>query len=132
MQYLPYNSKEISAEKNLELYDLLTEKANNPYYQNRPSAQGKIFSDGRESFINLAKVNEKNQLDLSKQLEVLKNMINYFSSNPGENDFTLIGGSPRGGVLSVNDKIVNGKNSSSFVLITQSCTGLFEKRKVIR
>ena len=132
LQYLPYNSKEITPEKNLELYDLLTAKANNQYYQNRPSAQGKNFSDGRETFINLAKINENNQLDLSKQLEVLKNMINYFSSNPGENDFTLIGGSSRGGGLSISDKIVNGKNSNNFVLITQSCTGLFEKRKVIR
>lgn len=132
LHYLPYNVREINAKKNIELYDLLTSKANNLYYQNRPSSQGNVFSTGRDLFIKLAKPNEKDQFGLSEQLEVLKNMINYFSTKPGENDFTLIGGSARGGVLSISDKIISGRNISKFVLITQSCTGLFEKRKVIR
>ena len=129
---MPYNSKELTKEKNLELYDLLTEKANNDFYKNRPSSQAKVFMNGREKFLALANNDVNGNVDLSKQLEVLRNMLNYFSSNPGDNDFSLIGGSSRAGTVYISDCICNNKNDSTLIIISQSCTGLFEKRKVIR
>ena len=131
LSYLPYNSKELTIEKNLELYDLLTKKADIDFYKNRPSSQAKVFIQGRDKFLELA--NEVNgKVDLSKQLEVLRNMLNYFSSNPGDNDFSLIGGSSRAGTVYISDCLCKNKNDSTLIIIYQSCTGLFEKRKVIR
>ena len=123
LSYLPYNSKEITREDNINLYDFLTAKAGNPAYINRPSCQNKTFASGRDKFL---------ALPIADQLVLLMNMLRYFSTAPGTNDLSLIGGSKGAGGLVLNECIRKSDKGNKMVVIRQSVTGLFEKRTVVK
>ena len=123
LSYLPYNRNEISSEYNIMLYDFLTMKAGNPSYINRPSCQCGVLQKGHEKFEGLC---------IDEQLNVLQNIIRYFSSAPGMNDFSAIGGSANAGQLKFSKTVRTKGAGPKFVVIHQSITGLFEKRTVVK
>ena len=71
-------------------------------------------------------------LSIDEQLNVLQNIIRYFSSAPGMNDFSAIGGSANAGQLKFSKTVRTKGAGPKFVVIHQSITGLFEKRTVVK
>ena len=110
---------EISKERNIELYDILTDKAFKPIYSGRPSSQAELFKKGRDLFI---------ELSTEDQCTLLHNMLLYFGMNDGKADLTLIKGTAGSGTLKLSE---NFKSSDSLIIYSNSVTGLFSKEEKI-
>ncbi len=106
----------ISKEKNLELYDLLTEKLSLNIY--KLPAILKSMENGREKFT---------ALDLKEQATVITETLKILHCNPVLGDIKLIDGAKNAGALTLNMELVK-KDIKSVQLIDQSVTGLFEKK----
>lgn len=105
----------LSAEKNIELYDILTEKHVDGIFAKRPNPVGEKLLAGKETF---------SELSLEKQCVVLNQVIKVSSIGAAAfGDFTLLGGASSCGTMKMSKK-VNG--AEELLLIHQSVTGLYE------
>ena len=104
----------ITAEENMQLYDLFLQEYEKKYSHRRNNALDKLIAH-RTDFKGLT---------LIQQCIVLKNIFGLTASgSTSAADLTLLGEAAQTGVISVNINSV-----SSFTLVEQSATGLYEKR----
>ncbi len=109
--------RELTKEKNEELYQELMEKHRKGIYARRPNPMGEKLINAWSSF---------EQLELEEQCEVLVQIIKITSVGAAAyGDLKLIGEAPKCGVMLMPKKISTLKE---LVLINQSVTGLFESR----
>lgn len=108
-------NKDISVEKNLELFDLLAYKHLNSIFAKKKNPIGPRLVEAREKFINL---------NCTTQCFVLTQILRL--SIPGKNvvDLREIGGGKTVGAL----RLTAISSLSSCYLIERSVTGLYEKR----
>ncbi len=107
---------ELSCEKNIQLYNVLADKIQQPVYKRLLDSASNVILKGGEKFASLS---------LLKQCELLEQMLKLFKCDRQTADLTLIGGLKNSGSIYINktlDKV------SSAVLINKSVTGLFETR----
>lgn len=110
----------ISAEKNKELYDILTDKLVCKMYSKRPANPVKTIRTGQEKFADL---------NIFEQAKCLLQIISVFGRNAGGCDLQAVGGKGKEATTSLNSVISNwGKSYSSVQIIDLSPSGLFEKR----
>ncbi|MDO5564495.1 MAG: type II CRISPR RNA-guided endonuclease Cas9 [Eubacteriales bacterium] len=113
-----YVDKEITKEKNIELFDILIEKHATRIFEKRPNSKTnsmtKKLKDGKEKFENSK---------LEKQLKVLSEVLKLTSIGETKADLTFIGEPKNSGILLINKKISKKK----VLLVHQSVTGLYEK-----
>lgn len=105
----------ITAEKNLEIYDLLTEKHIHGIYMYRPNPVGEKIRAGREKFL---------QLPLDKQIFVLREIFKLSGRVNGAN-LKDIGLSPTTGLTSINKTISDLKQCD---LVSDSICGIYCRR----
>ena len=106
--------KNISREKNEELYEILLQKHCCSIYAKKPNPVGKKLQKGQPLFHALQ---EQQQAEVLMQLLQLTQLANL-----GAN-LCLIGGEARVGTLKINKNI---SGAEEFVLINQSPAGLYE------
>jgi CRISPR-associated endonuclease Csn1 len=110
----------ISASKNVELYDLLTEKMGNKPYMCRPANPVEILKKGRDKFI---------ATDVYKQSKCLMQILIVFNKISGGCDLNLIGGSGNAAATILSSFLNNWKKKFSNVcIIDQKASGLYESR----
>lgn len=109
------NTWKFSAAANLQIYDTLLAKSANNLYKNRPASQTAKLKEKREQFAKLS---------LSKQIHVIKEILNLFKCASAEADFTLLDKEKSCGIVKVSNNITKLKQC---VLINQSPTGVFEQ-----
>nr|MCR5421918.1 type II CRISPR RNA-guided endonuclease Cas9 [Lachnospiraceae bacterium] len=107
--------KSITADLNLELFNILTNKHSNSIYSKRPNAMGKLLAVGRTKF---------STLNLEDQVAVLLQLLNLTVIGTISADLSLIGGAKKSGVMLISKNI---SNSKEIRLIQQSVTGVYEK-----
>ena len=105
------NSKNVTKEENIALYDCLMDKHLNGIYKNRINPVGEKIKCGRDKFISL---------DLSKQVFVLLQILGLSSIGLPSADLSLMCGT-----MKINKKI-SGLNE--FSIINQSITGIYETK----
>ena len=106
---------DITQEKNLTLYDMLTEKMQAGIYRNRPNPVGDKLQKRRKLF---AALSEK------EQCKVLLEILKLTSFGLTQADLTQIGESAKAGTMKISKNISDAKE---FKLIHQSPAGLYEK-----
>ena len=106
---------EIGKEKNMQIYDMLLAKSANNLFKKRPASQSATLEKGRVQFENLF---------LSKQIHVLKEILNLFKCLSATADLKLLGAGKNVGKVTWNTNISNVKQC---ILINQSPTGIFEQ-----
>ena len=104
----------ISRSKNIQLYDLLTDKYNHSVLKKRPNAIGEKLKNGKKKFENLT---------IAKQIYVLKQILLCNFTNGGV-DLQLIGESKTTGSTKLNKKI---SDHYEFKLISISPAGIYRK-----
>lgn len=104
---------EISAEKNIELYNLFLNKLNNTVYKIRLSAQAKTLGEKRDKFI---------ELPVEKQSKLLYEILHMFQCNRVLSDLSIVGGSKNAGTILISNDIGKFKKVK---IIHQSPTGIF-------
>lgn len=105
----------VTAEQNLELYDLLLEKMKIPAYVLRPGSQVNTLEKGRTIFV---------ELGLAEQCKVLSNILKLFRGN-GIADLSAIGGAPQAGNVRFNRYFDFEKDSAAVVYT--SVTGFYRE-----
>lgn len=109
--------RELTKEKNEELYQELMEKHRKGIYARRPNSMGEKLINAWSSF---------EQLELEKQCEVLVQIIKLSSIGAAVSaDLTLVGAASKCGTMKISKNI---SDANEFILINQSVTGLFERR----
>lgn len=111
-----YIDKDISKEKNEELFSELLRKHTTSIYKCRPNPIEKTLGQGQEKFQALE---EKEQCFILAQILQLSQL-----SNMGSN-LELIDGSKKSGVSLISKKI---SDSNEFILINQSITGVYRNK----
>lgn len=113
--------------KSKEVYDFLLDKYNNTIYKNRrnPSTMGKLSELKIEG--NKLYIEKFNALNTEEQLEALQKMLRFFATARSF-DLKIIGGKATEGRPKFMKNFANIKEC---ILISQSVTGLFERRKNI-
>ena len=106
----------LSDEKNIELYEVLSEKHNNTIFNKKPNPIGEKLNSGKEKFI---------KLDLKSQIKILSEIIKLTSVGIVSGDLSLIGGAAIAGKILISKNITDSKEC---MLINQSITGLYENR----
>ncbi len=113
---IPLNDK-ISSEKNLEIYDLYTEKFGNEPYKYRPNNPLECLKNGRSKF---------EKLSAKEQVEVLLEIQGMFGKAKTAN-LKEIGGNKTSGASALSSKISNWKKNYTDVrIIDTSASGMFE------
>ncbi len=107
----------LSAEENIELFDVLTNKLLQTIYNVKFGNVGIKMNASRQKFI---------ELSVAEQCFVLSNVINILHCNAMSGDLTLIDEAKKSGIITTNLKVSETKGIKSFKLINQSITGLFE------
>lgn len=107
----------VTAEKNIELFNLLIEKMKNNIYGVLYSNLGDKLYCSKEKF---------EILDIVEQCNVIKNVLTILKNNASKGDLKSIG-IKANGAIRLNNNISEIKNVKSIKLINQSVTGLFEK-----
>lgn len=109
----------IILEKNIELYDVLTNKLDG-LYGKAPSipAQKETLLNFRDKFISV---------DVSTQSKVLSSILNMFKCNSGGMDLKLLGGPGLAGRIRISKKI---QLKQKIELINESPSGLFESKHI--
>lgn len=107
----------VTAEKNIELFNLLIEKMKNNIYGVLYSNLGDKLYCSKEKF---------EKLDIVEQCNVIKNVLTILKNNASKGDLKSIG-IKANGAIRLNNNISEIKNVKSIKLINQSVTGLFEK-----
>ncbi len=116
-----YNNKELRVNKNiteentLKLYDVLVEKLDSEVYKGlNIKGQVPFLKESRDSFISLT---------LEERCKVIIEVLHLMQCNSTPSDFTLIGGKPTVGKVTIN-KFIQDKNVK---IIYQSPTGYYRK-----
>ena len=113
--------EEITEEKNIELYDILTDKHLNSIFLKRPNPVGENLKNGREKFVSLSK---------KEQVSTLNNILLFTGfASAGKADISSIGGSKNAGAMSVSKNV---NNADEFILIENSVTGIYSVRKDLK
>lgn len=107
----------VTAEKNIELFNLLIEKMKNNIYGVLYSNLGDKLYCSKEKF---------EKLDIVEQCNVIKNVLTILKNNASKGDLKSIG-IKANGAIRLNNNISEIKNVKSIKLINQSVTGLFEQ-----
>ncbi|SHF11786.1 type II CRISPR RNA-guided endonuclease Cas9 [Alkalibacter saccharofermentans] len=108
-----YTDKEISSEKNIELYNELLDKHKNSIYSKRPNPIGETLKNGQIFF---------DKLNLLEQCTVLNQILQISQlSNMGAN-LELINGSKKSGMSLISKNV---SSVDEFILVNQSITGLY-------
>ncbi len=115
LEYLKQKG-EITANKNIALYEELMNKHTHSIYVNRPGAMGKKLESGIEGFSNL---------DLDEQIYILEEILKLSQRLNNGIDISMIGGGKSAGKATIN-KVVSDLNE--FKIINQSVTGLYESQ----
>ncbi|MCD7835774.1 MAG: type II CRISPR RNA-guided endonuclease Cas9 [Lachnospiraceae bacterium] len=105
---------ELSIEKNLQLYYILTMKHSEQIFAQRPNSMGQMLIKSKTLFENLA---------IEEQVITLISILQLTAIGPTTTDLTKIGGSANSGKILINKKI---SDCSEFKLINQSITGVYE------
>ena len=105
----------ISGAVNVQLYDMFIAKSANNLYKNRPASQTITLKEKREHFVKLT---------LSKQIHIIKEILNLFKCASASADFKLIDKGTSCGTLKISNNITKLKEC---ILINQSPTGVFEQ-----
>lgn len=109
---------EISAEKNLFLYDCYMDKLQKSPYKYRPANPYDTLAKGRDRFASLSP---------EQQVAVLLSIQGLFG-RANKADLSLIGGAPSAGVAALSSSVSNWKKNYTDVrIVDQSASGLFEK-----
>lgn len=112
----------VSAERNVELYDLYIEKLSNTMYSKRPNSPVQTLISGRERFW---------KLDIVPQAKALLNIHQVFGRLAGGIDLAAVGGKSKAAAVYLNAKISAWKKAYTDVrIIDTSPSGLREKRSV--
>ncbi|MBR3297585.1 MAG: type II CRISPR RNA-guided endonuclease Cas9 [Clostridia bacterium] len=112
---------EISAERNLELYDAYFAKLTGKPFNKILDSQISVLEKGRAVF---------EKLSIEEQTELLLQIVALLKTGrAGGCNLKLIGGVEKAGVLTLSSTLSNWKKKyDSAVIIDQSPAGLFEKR----
>lgn len=105
----------LDKEKNIKLFDLLTNKHCEKIYSKRPNPVGEKLKLGRTKFVNL---------DVNSEAYILKQLLLLSRITNGGADLQEIGYKKSTGNMAINKKI---SDNDEFVLINQSPTGLYEE-----
>lgn len=105
----------ISGAVNVQLYDMFIAKSANNLYKNRPVSQTITLKEKREHFVKLT---------VSKQIHIIKEILNLFKCASASADFKLIDKGTSCGTLKISNNINKLKEC---ILINQSPTGVFEQ-----
>ena len=103
----------ITKDKNLILYDLLTEKHRQYIFKRRRNGIGEKLFTSRNKFI---------QLTVAEQCIVIQNILQVSQRLNNGVDLRLIGGAGRSAVSTVNSVMTQ----EEFLIVNKSVTGLFE------
>ena len=103
--------------KNEELYGILLDKHLSGIYSKRQNPVGKVLENGAEKFSSCS---------LEEQVYVLNQILLLSAIGGNTADMRLIGGSGMSGKMLIGQNI--SKTISSWYLINQSVTGLYESR----
>ncbi len=107
----------LSSEKNIVLYDVLTQKLQAGIFALMPGNQLEVLESGRVKF---------ESLEFEEQIKVLLNCINLFKTGrAGGCDLSLIGGKPSGGAMTLGAAISSGK-FKEIKIVDVSPAGLHE------
>ncbi len=107
-------SKDISRERNILLYNTLKEKHQRTIYKKRPNPVGDKLEEWKEAF---------KELSISNQIYVLLQILQLSQQTNTGADLRLIGGKNATGKATVG-KVISGK--SEFKLVNQSAAGLYQ------
>lgn len=111
-----YADDNITCEKNLELYNELTEKFLNGIFSKRPNPVGEKLKKREETFAKLA---------ILEQCKVLTEILKLTIIGVNSANLKSIGEAERAGVMLIPKRI---DTAEEFLLIHQSATGVFENR----
>ena len=111
----------ISAEKNIELYELYIDKLKNSIYSKRINCPLSTLEKGRATF---------RSLDIKKQSEALMNIHQVFGRISGGVDLTAIGGAGKAAsTVNFSSTISNwAKLYKNVILIDSSVSGLWDRK----
>lgn len=109
-------SEKIDSEKNVQLYDELTNKHLNEIFAKRQNPIGEKLQNGRTKFLGLS---------LENQAKILFQILQLSTTGTSTADLSEIGGAPTSGKMRYNKNIVDAIECD---LICQSVTGVFENR----
>ena len=109
----------ITAEQNIELYDILLEKLTGTAYKVLMSNSAGILRKNRDTFVGLS---------VEEQTVALKQIVGLFGCNVALFDLTAIKGSSQTGRAMISMKFSGAKGFSDIRIIDQSPTGLIERR----
>lgn len=107
----------VSAEENIELFDILISKMTNTVMKFNLGSIGAKIAKKKEVFSSLS---------VWQQCFVLLQVLNIIHANVLTGDLKLIKESGQAGTSTTNSKLSEIKNVDSIKLINQSVTGLFE------
>lgn len=108
----------LSEERNIILYDYLTEKMGNNHFLKMPGNQYDVLTDGRDKFLGL---------DFDDQIKTLLSIIDMLKSGRvGGCDLSFIGGKAKSGAIYIGANMSSG-NFSDIRIIDISPAGLHEK-----
>lgn len=108
----------VTAEKNLNLYDLYIKKLQNPPFSRRPNNPVKTLISGRNVFASL---------EVIEQAKTLRNIQMLFSRLSGGVDLRAIGGKAKEGAPRKSSSLSNWlKDNRNVYIINQSASGLWE------
>ncbi len=108
----------INFEENVSLYDALLNKLCNTKLNVKFANTANIMKNKREIFVGLS---------LKEQCDVLIEILNILHANVRSGDLSLLGESKQSGIITTSSKVAPAKNITSFKIINQSITGLFEQ-----
>jgi CRISPR-associated endonuclease Csn1 len=117
---LVYDSRHdlVSSEKNLELYDRLTEKLGRKPYAKRPNNPVETLRKGRAAFTGL---------DAADQVDCLLQVLQVFGRMTSGCDLSMIGGSKHSAVTLISASLTNvSKYYTEVRIIDTSASGLHE------
>lgn len=107
----------VSAEENIELFDILISKMTNTVMKFNLGSMGAKIAKKKEVFSSLS---------IWQQCFVLLQILNIIHANVLTGDLKLIKESGQAGTSTTNSKLSEIKNVDNIKLINQSVTGLFE------
>ena len=110
----------VSTEKNIELYDILTDKLLNTVFKKRPGNPCDDLADGKEKFV---------AQDVFTQTACLLQIIGIFGRINNGFDLTAIDEAPKAAISKLSTNLSNWKKYYSDVrIIDTTASGLFEHR----
>ena len=109
-----YINRNITKEKNDQLYDQLTQKHSKTILEKRPNSMGTKLADGRADF---------ESLNIKQQCDVLLQIIGLTQIGATEVDLKLIGGSSRSGSMFIGKRV---SSMESVLLVCPSVTGVYK------